>query len=127
MVSLCAGVPAHCGRSRGVDGEGDADPGATSTRSVQSRRNPHLTGEVPAFCSLGGGQEGQVREATSEQTYRSVSVVWPGKRVTRLQPDQAPATGLFGFRSCRQQMLSPFGASILWVWFLVMTNSWVET
>ena len=34
MVSLCAGVPAHCGRSRGVDGEGDADPGATSTALI---------------------------------------------------------------------------------------------
>src|SRR5215472_7596114 len=59
--------------------------------------------------------------------YRSVSAVWPGASGTRLHPDHAPGTGLFGLRSCRQQMLSPWGASIFTVRPLVMTNCLVST
>src|SRR5205823_5122282 len=54
--------------------------------------------------------------------YRSTSALWPGNTVARVQPVQAPATGLFGLRSCRQHTVAPFGTSRTSLPFLRMTS-----
>src|SRR4029077_17718109 len=59
-------------------------------------------------------------------SHRSVWAFPPGCSVARVHPDQAPATGLLGLRSWRQQTAALGGASIVSARSLRITTSLVS-
>jgi hypothetical protein len=98
-------------------------------RSIPAHGNDVIATREPKRRGRGEGRGRRDRRmpAAAAACYKSVSVDWPGNKVARLHSDQSPGAGLFGSRSCRQQMVSALGAMTLWVWPLPISKCWVST